>query len=1063
MSDGPTATGRVNAGGQTLHRLADRGGWELWRPSPARPQKPTRVKLPPATVAAYLEQCRQQLTPARAAELAAELGVAIPAAAGLGWDSAKGAWTLPWRDGAGIPVGAFLRLPESSGVPADRRKQTLQDTRLGLAYLPPLADRDGTVWVVEGWSDTLALESVGLSALGRPSVNAALDAAAEFLADAAAERVVVVLERDQKPDGRWPGRDLGLKYAAALAAMLGRRVDVCLPPGDFKDSRAAIVAGVDAAAWQAGVEWLPSVGVELTGGDCTAPVVGLAEYRAELLDRRTASLETGGVFVDMSPPGSGKSFADRQLLAAVGGLLVLPTHLNCQEEAAKLSAANVQAVAGPELVVLGVDTDDAAAANCRNQAAAIARELGLPHSRTVCGGCPYGRPRTDPQTKREMGGDGSCAANGYQAQAAALKESPVKVVTHARAVQMGLADLAAGAGYVAVHENALDVLVPEWGIDAESLGEAERILERQLNQDGLNAKRSEEQTEVLNVLADIVAELRVALDAGENARVATPAMLPGMANLVYRLLFTVSRNHYGKRRASVDWRPLLQLLAGARAAVVVGHRRVAGGAEEPVAELKVFGWNPPPSSPGSPPVWLGDGTADLVTLRRLVPNVVDGTPACRLPVRTRVRQLSQSDIKESSSPARVVKVLAGLLADNPNYRRVGVVCWKKHRAAIEAYQQAGGLGDRVAMLTHFGSGADRASNQWIEGVNGGPPCDVIVVLGSPRKGEAAVRGHLMRVGLLDAAGRPTPSWGAIPWRGLTESGDTRLVNGLGYSDPEWQAAARWLCRSALVQAIGRARPQLADGLDAVVCSSEECGALLSETTTGPELNAGVSRLLAALGGADENRQHPYRNTSREVVDFPLVADLAKRLGVDDRTVSRWLTLAERRGLVVPVRNGVAVPGRGRGRGTRWRLVPPAADLEGGTMATPPPELPVGVSSLALGRGVTFAETPPELRVGVADVTPANSVCQNSGKQTPSPAHTPPPPSSPVPTGAATSCWWDRPLPEPPEPLDWLDWALDEPVAGAVGPAEEARRTAPPGPETNGRTEGGAEGRGRPQT
>jgi hypothetical protein len=257
------------------------------------------------------------------------------------------------------------------------------------------------------------------------------------------------------------------------------------------------------------------------------------------------------------------------------------------------------------------------------------------------------------------------------------------------------------------------------------------------------------------------------------------------------------------------------------------------------------------------------------------------------------------------------------------------------------------------------------------------------------------------------------------------------VNGLGYlADPEWQAAARWLCRSALVQAVGRCRSVLPGGLEGVVVSSEECGVELADRGELLDLarGAGVARLLAVMsGGIQEDTKDgyvppveigtkPYKQSSRELCQFR-VAELAERLQVTPRAVRAWLAVAERRGLVVPVRGGVAVPGRGRGRGTEWRLVPPAADLEGGTMATPPPELPVGVSSLALGRGATVAETPPELPVGVPDVTPA---------------HTPPPPSSPVPPGAATSCWWDRPLPEPPEPLDWLGWALDDTVGWPGG-------------------------------
>jgi hypothetical protein len=56
--------------------------------------------------------------------------------------------------------------------------------------------------------------------------------------------IVVIGERDQKADGRWPGKDFGESTARSLARGLGRRVDVKFPPQGFKDFREFITASL---------------------------------------------------------------------------------------------------------------------------------------------------------------------------------------------------------------------------------------------------------------------------------------------------------------------------------------------------------------------------------------------------------------------------------------------------------------------------------------------------------------------------------------------------------------------------------------------------------------------------------------------------------------------------------------------------------------------------------------------------------------------------------------------------------------------------------------------------
>ena len=103
-SDLPSFTGKINAGGQFLHRM-DRlagGVWPLPRPTPRKQQ---REKLPPATVAELLTMYHRGATPTNLAELEQELGVPVPTVARAGWNAGAGGWTRPGWAAAGPVVG----------------------------------------------------------------------------------------------------------------------------------------------------------------------------------------------------------------------------------------------------------------------------------------------------------------------------------------------------------------------------------------------------------------------------------------------------------------------------------------------------------------------------------------------------------------------------------------------------------------------------------------------------------------------------------------------------------------------------------------------------------------------------------------------------------------------------------------------------------------------------------------------------------------------------------------------------------------------------------------------
>ena len=77
---------------------------------------------------------------------------------------------------------------------------------------------DGPILLVEGGSDTAALMTIGLNAVGRPSNLRRRGLLEGSLIDASHEREIVVIgERDEKHDGKWPGRDGAVRTATRLA------------------------------------------------------------------------------------------------------------------------------------------------------------------------------------------------------------------------------------------------------------------------------------------------------------------------------------------------------------------------------------------------------------------------------------------------------------------------------------------------------------------------------------------------------------------------------------------------------------------------------------------------------------------------------------------------------------------------------------------------------------------------------------------------------------------------------------------------------------------------------
>ncbi len=177
------------------------------------------------------------------AELAAQLGVEVWALELLrcGWSGDR--WTFPERNAHGEVVGISYR--HADGCKTFRRGG--RRGAIAPAGWPEPKHPDGNPWVnaggpillPEGASDTAALLSMGLLAVGRPQSNLGKATAPHLvgLPRLAELGTLVIGERDQKPDGTWPGRDGAKQTAERLARALGAAVQWAMIPAPHKDVR----------------------------------------------------------------------------------------------------------------------------------------------------------------------------------------------------------------------------------------------------------------------------------------------------------------------------------------------------------------------------------------------------------------------------------------------------------------------------------------------------------------------------------------------------------------------------------------------------------------------------------------------------------------------------------------------------------------------------------------------------------------------------------------------------------------------------------------------------------
>jgi len=176
------------------------------------------------------ERFADNLTPERAAELAALLRLpcrVIAAVPLVGADKERHRFTIPETDAAGNIVGISTRS-------AGGKKGFMLGGHRGLIIPTGWAERPGSIFCVEGASDTFAMTAAGLACVGRPSAAAGYDHLRDLFRTLPADRpIVIVGDNDKDEQGRKGAESLARKLSAGLS----RVVRSCTPPVGAKDVR----------------------------------------------------------------------------------------------------------------------------------------------------------------------------------------------------------------------------------------------------------------------------------------------------------------------------------------------------------------------------------------------------------------------------------------------------------------------------------------------------------------------------------------------------------------------------------------------------------------------------------------------------------------------------------------------------------------------------------------------------------------------------------------------------------------------------------------------------------
>lgn len=217
-------------------RVAKNGGWlhRIGEESPKYRPHPPQKQTPQIDAECLLSDWRKDTDAESVSMLAESLGVTSGSlfVLGVAWSAPFKAWAFPMKNARGNAIGIRLRSD-------DGRKWAVTGSRNGL-FIPEIAAQS-TCYIAEGPTDTAALLSLGLYAVGRPMCVGCESEIASAMKMLGVCRVIIISDNDskRKPDGSfW---NPGLDGSEKLTKSIGLPSCVFVPPA--KDIREFVKNG----------------------------------------------------------------------------------------------------------------------------------------------------------------------------------------------------------------------------------------------------------------------------------------------------------------------------------------------------------------------------------------------------------------------------------------------------------------------------------------------------------------------------------------------------------------------------------------------------------------------------------------------------------------------------------------------------------------------------------------------------------------------------------------------------------------------------------------------------
>ena len=828
------------------------------------PQRPVPTK--------WAKLCRQfqDDLSGHSVQLAVSMGVTEESlkALGVGWNKEQKCWTFPERDSTGNIVGIMRRFKSPKMYDGEpKNKLFIGGGSRGIYYDPAMWRRgNGPILIVEGESDTAAAITMGLPVIGRPSVGGGCIQIAEMLKDISHDRpIVVVGEWDEKEkNGKilWPGKYAAQKFATNLANKLHREILWSLPWGDgeAKDTRSILQTKpqsgriTEARVGEAFVTSLIEDAEAFAGSP--APIKekaiktsgearDLEEWRDEIEQSRMSAAFTTGIQLDRSPTGSGKTFATTELTKVYEkSLTVLPTHANVLERVQDMQGAGINASSYPEL----------SETNCQNFIeASRARKAGLQVASTVCTGCPF-RDSCD-----------------YQNAMKIAEKSPHKVGTHERLIRSPSA--ADNCELVVIDENPFGVLSPSLIASVRGIERVSELAHR-IRTRSLQNEDKDGGAVFFDLMVQACDEmLSVCAESNEAGRyeihMPTPPDIP--SNYQRILWRALQRNdpRYDPRSEA------LQMVMRAVRHDFLRLELLVDNSKSGQQEKTFFCSWKTPTDTEKKLYQLLDATGNIDQLHSATgEDVVDCTPQGHLKRKHPITQFPEP-ITCGMKPNTVARILRGVLEKYPEKKRIGLIGHQghiKHMMSESSRILDDETRKKIKKYCYYWQGPERASNDWHK------ECDVLIVLGTSRPPTSTVRQHLLLTGNEEAASNGSPVWGEIQWESQTTEGVACMSKGYGYHDPDWRAAHQAICRTQLLQSIGRARSLLEEGIPCILVADEPVGADI-DTRPIYRLSQAIQKLVdvirECLLSAISNPNNEKWTSTHSILAHPDMAGLAR--------------------------------------------------------------------------------------------------------------------------------------------------------------------------------------------